>query len=196
MSILVRAVDHLVHNVIPAAADYAAAEDQLSRAYAADRSEDAWQAEARAAIRQAANLAIAIDGLPERCTAEIGRSKTQVRTDIAALCLWPGSQYLREGCIERIQGVANAYKHDTLRASHPIASLNDVLAVTLGYGLDAYGVGKFSGIEVVVKDKSGQQWKFLGDAPVAIGAWVKFLSAHRATLPPGHVDVCGLRLTP
>jgi hypothetical protein len=37
--------------------------------------------------------------------------------------------------------------------------------VGLGYGMEAYGVGKYGGPEVIVRDKKGAQWTVLGDAP-------------------------------
>jgi hypothetical protein len=78
----------------------------------------------------------------------------------------------------------------------PITSASDVLMLGLGYSLEFYGIGKFGGVEVIVRDKSGQQWKFLGDAPAAVGAWLRFLSGHGATLPSGPHQVCGLQLYP
>ena len=67
-----RTVNHLVHNVLPSAIDYGAAEDVLTRAYAADATPTAWEPDARRAKRQAANLAIAIEGLADRCSRELG----------------------------------------------------------------------------------------------------------------------------
>ena len=40
-----------------------------------------------------------------------------------------------------------SYLTDT---SLPISSINDVLVVGLGFGLDGYGVGKFGDVEVIV----------------------------------------------
>ena len=68
-TLLDNAVDHLTHNVLDAAADYETAEQQLTRAYNADQTLDAWQTEARKAKCRAAELAIAIDGLADRCVA-------------------------------------------------------------------------------------------------------------------------------
>jgi hypothetical protein len=57
-------VQHLMDNVFPAAADYGAAVGRLSDAYAANPdAPDLWAESARDAKRQAAELAIAIDGL-------------------------------------------------------------------------------------------------------------------------------------
>jgi hypothetical protein len=78
----------------------------------------------------------------------------------------------------------------------PITSDNDVLVVALGYGLDGYGVGKFDGEEVIIGDKNGQSWTFLGDAPAAIAAWFRFLDSHNATLPNGPYHVSGLKVHP
>jgi hypothetical protein len=62
--------------------------------------------------------------------------------------------------------------------------------VGLGYGLDGYRVGKFGGVEVLVRDKTATSWKFLGDTPVAIAAWFRCLGAHGAVLPAGPYYVC------
>lgn len=191
------AVDHLTRYVLPSAADYDTAEAALSRAYAADTDPATWIAVAWEAKRHAAHLAIAIDGLPDRCTTELGVSKTAVRKSVDALCVWPGTNSARPGCIERMRGVANAYKHENLTdRTLPITSANDVLVVGLGVGLESVGVGKLGGVEVIVRDKTGQHWKFLGDAPVAVAAWMRFLSGHGATLPSGPYRVYGLQLHP
>ena len=191
------AVDHLIHNVLPSASDYSAAEDSLSEAYAFDPTFIGWEEAARNAKRHAAHLAIAIDGLTDRSTKELALSKTAIRASIDALCVWPGTVFPRQGCIERVRGVANAYKHENLSdPTLPIASANDVLVVALGYGLESFGVGKFGGLEVIVRDKSGEHWKFLGDAPVAVAAWFRFLSTHGATVPNGPYHAFGVQLHP
>jgi hypothetical protein len=195
--VLADAVDHLVHNVLPAAADYAAAERELSDAYRADSTPAAWEAAARTAKRRAAELAIAIDGLTDRSAAELGMTMTGIRKAVSSLCYWPGTANLRGGAHDRVRGVANAYKHRNLTdPSLPIASEADILIIGLGYGLDGYGVGKFGGVEVLVKERGGATWKFLGDAPVAISAWFKFLAASGAVLPPGPHMAWGLQLHP
>jgi len=108
---------------MPSAADYSAAEDALSWAYSADATPATWEAAARHAKRYAANLAIALDGLPDRCVMELGSSKKAIRAAVEALCVWPGTAFIRDGCLERMRGVANAYKHENLRdQSLPIAS--------------------------------------------------------------------------
>ena len=71
-----------------------------------------------------------------------------------------------------------------------------MLVVELGYGLDGYGVGKFGGVEVLVRDKTGTSWKFLGDAPTVVGAWFRFLSVNGGVLPSGPIQVCGLQVYP
>ncbi len=191
------AVDHLIHNVMPSLADYSAAEDALSLAYAADTAPAMWETEARSAKRHAANLAIAIDGLTDRYRNAAGGSKKGIRASVEKFCVWPGTAFRREGCIKRVEGVANAYKHQNLRdLSLPITSDEDVLVVALGYGLDAYGVGKYGGMEVIVREKTGQQWKFLGDAPVAVTAWMQFLNTQGATLPSRPYHFGNLKLYP
>ncbi|HVY23105.1 MAG TPA: hypothetical protein VG962_07115 [Steroidobacteraceae bacterium] len=188
---------HLMNNVLPAALDYEAAEKNLSVAYAEDVSSFHWEGVAQLAKRRAAELSIAIDGLTDRAHVETGAGKNDIRNRIAALCYWPGGTIFRPGSAERIRGVANAYKHQTLNdPTLPITSDSDVLVVGLGFGLDVYGVGKYSDIEVIVKDKNGQSWKFLGDAPTVISAWFRFLVAHGMAIPNGPYQIFGLQLYP
>jgi hypothetical protein len=142
-------------------------------------------------------LAVAIDGLSDRASIESGIAIDKIRTSVSALCFWPGGTIVREEAFERVHSVANAYKHSKLnKPSHVIKSFDDVLAVGLGYGLDGYGVGKFSGVEVLVHDKSGKSWKFLGDVPTVLGAWFRFLRDSGATIPDGPYHVCGMQVHP
>lgn len=188
---------HLINNVIPAASDYEAAERELSRAYDVDPSPQSWANAARHAKRRAAELAIAIDGLSDRAAQETGFSKSEIRRRIATSCYWPGSTDLRLGSSERVRGVANAYKHQNLDdPSLPISSDADVLVVGLGYGLDGYGIGKFGGVEVIVRETAGGSWKFLGDIPTTIAAWFRFLRAEGASLPPGPYLVSSIQVHP
>jgi hypothetical protein len=190
-------LDHLLHNVLPAAADYAAAEDALTQAYNGDSTPVAWETAARLAKRRAAEVAIAIDALVDRCFTELGRSKSDIRGDISALCLWPTSGAPRLGAYDRVRGVANAYKHQNLAdPSLPIASDADVLVVGLGYGLDGWGVGKMGGVEILVEERSGERFKFLGDIPVAVSAWFRFLVTQGAVLPAGPYVCCNLQVHP
>lgn len=187
------AVEHLLHNVLPAAVDYIAAEDALSIAHNASLSAASWETEARLAKRRAAELAIAIDGLPDRCKQELGLTVLQIRAAVAALCLYPGTTSPRPGSLERVRGVANAYKHKNLTdPTLPITSDADVLVVGLGYGLDGFGVGKSGGVEVLVHETSGISWKFLGDAPTTIAAWFSFLVSRGAVVPAGPYYFGGL----
>ena len=188
---------HLLHNVLPAAADYLVAEEALSQAYNRDATPTAWEDAARTAKRRAAEVAIAIDGLTDRCATELARSKSSIRADITALSLWPNSGVPRLGAHHRVRGVANAYKHHDLHdPSLPIASDNEVLVFGLSYGRDGWNVGKFSGVEVFVHETGGDEFKFLGDVPVALAAWFKFLAANGASLPTGTYTFCGQQLHP
>lgn len=193
-----RTTDHLINNVLAAAADYDSAEQALTLAYNSDPAPAAWEAAARAAKRRAAEAAIAIDGLTDRCATELTRSKSSIRADISALCLWPGSIAERLGAHDRVRGVANAYKHQDLNdTTLPISSDDDVLAVGSGWGMDGWGVGKYGGIpEVLVHESGGDRFKFLGDVPTAIAAWFKFLAANGATLPAGPIQVGNLQVHP
>jgi hypothetical protein len=172
---------HLLGNVFPAATDYEVAEERLTEAYKTNPDAGNWDAEARMAIRRASELAIAIDGLTDRAHHALNLSKKTIRADVSALCVFPGTTSLRPGAFERVRGVANVYKHKDLNDPDlPITSDADVLTVAMGYGLEGWGVGKFAGVEVIVRDKAGQQWKFMGDVPTVIGAWISFLNAKGA----------------
>ena len=169
---------HLLRHVLPAAAEYEAGERELSHAWLADQTPGHWEAEGWKAYRKAAELAVAIDGLTDRAARDLGLGKDAVRAEVGTQCFWPGTNEPRFGCLERIRGVANVYKHKALSdPTLPLTSEHDVLAVAVPYGIDSFGVGKYDGVEVLVHDKAGKRWKFLGDVPVAIGAWIRFLSA-------------------
>jgi hypothetical protein len=191
-----RTVNHLIRYVLPAAAEYDTAETALATAFRADQIQAAWEPAGWNAKRRAADLAIAIDGLTDRCAKELGLPKPAIRSAVAKLCLYPGTNFDRADCMERIRGVANAYKHAELNdPTLPIASDKDVLAIGSDYGMETYGVGQYGGVpEVMVRDKNGGKWKFLGDAPTAVAAWMQFLSGHGVTFPAGPYTVCGLKV--
>lgn len=192
-----RTVEHLIHNVLPAAAEYEAAERALSEAFAQDAPPKHWEEAARTAKRKAAELAVAIDGLSDRAHVELGESLNVIRATVSGLCIWPTSGNARTGCLERVRGAANAYKHADLADPRlPITSDNDVLVVGLGYGLDGYGVGKMGDVEVIIKETGGTSYKFLGDMPIAIRSWFSFLQARGATLPTGPYTVVGIQVYP
>ena len=186
-------VDHLEHSVLPAAREYEAAEKDLTNA----KQDDQCLAK-RNAKRKASDLAVALDGLTDRCKNELHLTLTQVRDGVSELCLWPCFGAPRAGTWLRVRGVANAYKHQNLRDQElPITSDRDVLVVGLGWGLDAWGVGKWGGAaEVLVQQKDGSKKKFMGDAVVAIAAWFKFLHQHGATLPSGPITILGQQVHP
>src|SRR5258708_38090339 len=164
---LTNTLSHLLNNVIPAARDYEHAEKELSSAFARDPDPQTWTVESQQARRRAAEVAIAIDGLADRAALALDLKPDQVRTDVTSRSTI--DDIARSGCIERICAVANAYKHSgPLRAKHPINSESDVLATGVGYGIDAFSVGKFSGVEVLVNQKDGSVRKFLGDVPWSI----------------------------
>ncbi len=77
-----------------------------------------------------------------------------------------------------------------------IHSFEDVLVVGLGFGLDGFGVGKYSGVEVLVRDKSGTSWKFLGDVPTVICAWFRFLRQSGIVSPSTAFHACGIQVYP
>ncbi|MBN9306907.1 MAG: hypothetical protein BGO82_05615 [Devosia sp. 67-54] len=193
---LQRVTAHLLDNVLPAAADYFGAEQELSAAYAASGQQlPACEREAKKARRLAANAAIALDGLVDRTANELGLSTSTVRAQVGPLCILGSSP--RAGCIERVRAVADAYKHDELsNPQHPITSNDDVLVVAPGYGIDGFGVGKMGGVEVAVHQDNGDLRKFLGDVPAAVRGWLQFLSNNGAVLPPNSVSVCNVKVWP
>ena len=189
------ALNHLLTNVLPAAQDYDRAEKELSTAF--DQSPDPvhWATAGQQAKRRAAEVAVAIDGLADRASNELGITPENVRNAVVPYCTIGG--IARPGSIERVCAVANAYKHaGPLRGKHPIASELDILATGAGYGIDGYGVGKFGGVEVLVTERDGTVRKFLGDVPWAIAGWFQFLAAQGAAVPPDECRACGLCVKP
>ena len=193
---LQRPLHHVFENVLPAAADYLAAEQELSAAYTAAASDlSACRVEAAKAKRLAANVAVAIDGLADRAGNALQLAPNAVRQQVGPLCSLGTSP--RAGCIERVRAVADAYKHDELTNSqHPITSNDDVLVVAPGYGIDGYGDGKFGGVEMCVDQDTGELRKFLGDVPAAVRGWLRFLSHNGAAVPPGEITVCHVKVWP
>jgi hypothetical protein len=190
---LVKTVDHLINDVLLAANEYDTAERALTIVWCKTKDLVQCDAEAREAKRRAAQVAIAIDGLADRAKGELGIGIDQVRIEVATMCEINGTK--RNGCLDRVRGVANAYKHHILDDSRlPILTNDDVLAAGLGWGLEGYGVGKASHPEIIVNEKGGERRKFLGDVPWAIAGWFRYLKNHRATIPPTRYDVCGLRV--
>jgi hypothetical protein len=182
----------LLNHVLAAVGEYDAAEANLSKAHASGK----WDAEATIARWKAAQVSVAIDGLTDRVKEELGPSLDDIRRNVSALCVWPGGNAVRKQSFDRVYGVANAYKHSTLtKKGHVLNSFEDVLAVGLGYGLDGFGVGKFSGVEVLVKDKGGQMWKFLGDVPAVLNGWCNYLRSKGAALPKQVCRIGGVDVT-
>lgn len=166
----------------------------LSEAYAAANCDQTkCQDECETAKRRAAEVAVAIDGLADRAAQVLGCTPSTVRTQVVMLSAINGT--VRQGCVERVCAVANAYKHAVLdERRHPIRSDADVLVVGAGYGIDGYGLGKYGGIEVLVHQTNGEQRKFLADVPYAIAGWFSFLKQHGAPLPADRFTVCGLQV--
>jgi hypothetical protein len=181
----------MLHNVLPAARDYERAEKELSAAFTRDADPQSWLVEGREAKRRAAEVAIAIDGLADRAASVLGLSPNDIRAQVDPRCVIGPAH--RPGCIDRVCAVANAYKHSgPLRAKHPITSEFDVLATGAGYGIDAFGVGKFGGVEVLVNQKDGHVKKFLADVPWTAAGWFLFLGSHGVNIPAEDYVVCGL----
>ena len=123
---LTATLDHLINYVLPAAMEYELAERNLSQAEMAG----AWNSEAILAKRKASELAVAVDGLADRANAELGGDIKILRSEISALCFWPGTEFRRDNAFERVFSVANAYKHFRLKdARNVVHSFDDVLVV-------------------------------------------------------------------
>jgi hypothetical protein len=120
-------VDHLIGKVIPAARDYNDAEMALTAAFAAaDNDQSKCQTECETAKRRAAEVAVALDGLAYRAGQALGFKPNDIRAQVAPLCAING--VVRQGCVDRVCAVANAYKHSLLNdPKHPIRSDADVL---------------------------------------------------------------------
>jgi hypothetical protein len=188
-------IEHLIYDVMPAARDYETAENQLSEAFERTKDIAKCPAAVHEAKRRAFEVAVAIDGLTDRAHLRLELYKNQIRRQVTALCEINGVK--RDRCLDRVRAVANAYKHFRVDdQSLRIASIKDIRAEGLGYGLEGYGVGKFSGVEVLVRERGGVHWKFLGDVPWSIAGWFRFLRGRGATFPADHYDTCGLQVDP
>ncbi|PHS28012.1 MAG: hypothetical protein COA84_03165 [Robiginitomaculum sp.] len=191
----VETLSHLIYDVLPAAEDYEKAELRLSQEHDPDKPVSDWMVAARGAKRRAAQLAVSIDGLTDRFADEQNLTVKSIRRSITNHCLWPGTETPRLGAHERVRAVANAYKHYNLSNPNLLIDHNDdVIAAGAGYGIDGYGVGKCGGVEILVNQKDGEVFKFLGDVPVAISAWFKFLGHQGVQIPPGSYMVCGIEV--
>jgi hypothetical protein len=178
--------------VLPAVAAYETAESTLTDAYKASE----WEREAKDAKRNAAEVAVAIDGLVDRAREDFSARFDQIREDVSALCYWPGTNTVREASFARVHSLANAYKHRKLsKPGHVMNSIDDVLTVGLGFGLDGFGVGKYSGVEVLINDKDGKKWKFMGDVSCVLNGWRQYLRNNRAVLPAFPDSIFGIKMT-
>ena len=179
-----RTLDHLTRMVLPASAEYFSIEESTANA----------EGDTDAVLRKAYDTSIALDGLVDRASLEFSLSKREVIDAVDRESRFPGGAE-RPGCIERIRAVANAYKHAELSdKSLPLTSDQDVFFFGAGYGVDGFGVGKFGGMETLMRDKSGHVWKFLGDLPCAIYGWAAFLRDHGVSMPGTKHTVCNLEI--
>ena len=169
--------EHFVNFVLPAGRSYRVAEVALSKAFRQHgRETDEFRRAQNDAIREGSNMAIAFDALVDRARMVGGRSREQIYADVAPLCRHGDN--LRDGVLERLSAIANAYKHYKLdEQRHPIRSADDVLAVGSGYGVDGYGVGKSGEPEVLIRLQDGKQRKLLGDGQLATVGWQTFLQS-------------------
>jgi hypothetical protein len=189
-------LSHFVDNVLPSIADYEKAEDELSEAYRqSDGDATKWEWAGKTAKRKAADAAVAIDGLADRAAKAFGGTADAVRADVAVLCVVNG--IARPGSIERLCAVANAYKHDgPLRSKHPIASDQDILSAGAGWGVDAYGSGKYGGVEVLATQRNGEVKKVMADLPYGVAGWLNYMATHGLVVPEPSYKICGIVVTP
>lgn len=146
------------------------------------------------ACSAAFDFAVALDGLADRLAHERSLpSRAAALAEVRPLCRFVTTP--RPEALDRNTGIAVAYKH--YRVSDPklpVSGLADILCVALGYGLDGFGVGKVSGPEVIVWDRSGTGWKYLGDAVAVLAGWSARLTAHDSGYRPPHDPYLGLPL--
>ena len=188
-----RVTNHLFDNVLPAAGAYHDAEIALSHAFAQGPGTDRYRAQAQETKRRAAEAAIAIDGLADRAAKVMFATPNEIRRQVSALSAV--DNHLREGCVDRICALANVYKHDELSdPKHPFRSYDDVLVVGAGSGIDGYGLGKYSGVEVLINQEDGKKRKFLADVPYALAGWFSFLVLQGVAFQAEHFDICNVRI--
>lgn len=188
-------LSHLLDVVLPCVAEYDEAEVELTAAV--ETSDVALRGEAeKKAKRRGAACAVAIDGLTDRAALEFGLSKTKVREKVGALCTLPnGSNQLREHSLRRLEAIAVAHKHEIVSNPNlPLRSNADVLACGAGWGIDAWGVGKYGGVELLAHTVDGATHKVLGDVPAAVNGWVQFLRSRGVRMPGAQRMVCGLTI--
>lgn len=187
--------DFLFDYVLPAADDYLLAENQLSQAFVATGTLTSCQLQVNHAVRRACEVAVAIDSLVDRAHIETGQPMATIRSSVDKLCVI--GSYHRQDALARVSAAANTYKHLHLtNPRHPISSFGNVLAVGAGFGVDGYGIGKFSGVEVILTQNNGLQRKFLGDVPYSIRGWLSYLNANGANLPNASITVCQVQVWP
>jgi len=175
------ALEQLVQVVLPAAEEYFAAEEAASDTATGD-----------VAVRKALALCVPMTKLIEISVEEFHLAPAKVRLLVQAGCCFPGGAE-RPGCIERIRAVAAAARHPALSdQSLPITSEDDVIFHGAGWGIDGFGIGKYGGLETLIREKSGQVFKFLGDVPCAVQGWSNFLSSQGVVMPGTVHKVCNL----
>src|SRR5262245_9481794 len=177
----------LMAKVIPAARNYHEAEYALTFAFNRYYDESRCRSEADTAKRRATEVAIEIDGLADRAARALGLTADIVRSQVGQMSAIRGVP--RDRCVDRVRAVAYAYRH-------PMRFSRDILVVGPGFGIDSYGMGKFSGLEVMVYQEGDTKRKFLADVPHSIAGWFTFLRSHSANLPTSRIIVCGIGVHP
>jgi hypothetical protein len=189
------AFSHFLNFCLPACHDYEKAEADLSKASANAKTESDWSEAGLNAVRQAFIASVAIEGLYERAMEDYQiKSKLKLMNVIGAYAKFPGGAN-RPDSVQRVSSVANAYKHAKLNAPHHVIERsNQVLSAGSGYGIDGFGVGKFSGIEVLINTNDGKVRKFMGDLPCVMRGWARFFFDKGLVPSDNSVSVCNCAL--
>lgn len=166
---------HFGQEVLPRVTAYGRAENKLSDA-ARNHGFDKDAIESIEACSAAFDLAVALDGLADRLAHERDLpNRRAALAEVRPLCRF--ATVPRPEALYRNTGIAVAYKHYSVSDPNlPVNGLEDILCAGLGYGLDGFGVGKIDGPEVIVWDRGGIGWKYLGDAAAVLAGWSMMLS--------------------
>lgn len=165
--------------VLPALAEYRAAEGELSDAVL--RHPERLDAARELVMRRARTAAIELHQLADFAAHETNVDVQQLRNDIEQHCV-----FLRDGApvadIGLLRDVAEAFKHHKLdRKNARVSASNGMTVHPTGYSSLAFGEGKYGGTEqVIIKANDGKQRALSSILQNATDAWRKHLGR---TLP-------------
>ena len=189
-------VKHLVEDVLPRVREYVEAENRLTEAFIRHRSEEHCAAEIADARRKASDLAVAIDGLADRCERDHMMSRPEALVAVRPLCsYWDGGGTCP--ALDVIRAVAVGYKHFSIRdQSLGISTYEQVQARSTGFGQGGFGLGKFGGVpETTVTYNEGDRLeKFLSVVPAALRGWTRFLHSQGVEIPFESMEVFGIEI--